>query len=330
MLTVPRLQHDPGGGEGGGEALFTGPARHEAERVPRRLTDEGDALMSERQQVLGGDPTALAVVDDDARQCGVHRVDQHNRRMPLREPVPLVRPQRERHDDQPIGLLSWNFHQAPAGPIGRIDVVQHDLQGRVQRGGVMRIGYTAALQEASVHQHDFVTDYVDDLANVIDMDAIRASGIKIGVDPLGGAALAYWEPLAEKYRLNLTVTNPNVDPTFRFMTVDHDGKIRMDCSSPYAMAGLVGLKDSFDIAWGNDPDADRHGIVTRSLGLLNPNALSRGCNTLFAHASSRMARILSHRQNAREQQHDRSSCRQTAETTRRGSRRFQVSRARIV
>lgn len=155
---------------------------------------------------------------------------------------------------------------------------------REKNRGVMRIGYTAALQESSVHQHDYVSDYVNDLANVIDMDAVRASGIKIGVDPLGGAALAYWEPIAEKYKLNLTVTNPNVDPTFRFMTVDHDGKIRMDCSSPYAMAGLVNLKDDFDIAWGNDPDADRHGIVTRSLGLLNPNAyLAVAIHYLLTH-----------------------------------------------
>ncbi len=155
---------------------------------------------------------------------------------------------------------------------------------REKNRGVMRIGYTAALQESSVHQHDYVSDYVDDLANVIDMDALRASNIKIGVDPLGGAALAYWEPIAEKYKLNLTVTNPNIDPTFRFMTVDHDGKIRMDCSSPYAMAGLVNLKDDFDIAWGNDPDADRHGIVTRSLGLLNPNAyLAVAIHYLLTH-----------------------------------------------
>lgn len=155
---------------------------------------------------------------------------------------------------------------------------------REKNRGVMRIGYTAALQENSTHQHDYVTAYVDDLVNVIDMEAIRASGIKIGVDPLGGAALAYWEPIAEKYKLNLTVTNPKIDPTFRFMTVDHDGKIRMDCSSPYAMAGLVKLKDDFDIAWGNDPDADRHGIVTRSLGLLNPNAyLAVAINYLLTH-----------------------------------------------
>ncbi len=137
---------------------------------------------------------------------------------------------------------------------------------------VKRQTYERALHASTTHAQDYVSAYVNDLANVIDMDAIRAAGIKIGVDPLGGAAVAYWEPIAQKHKLNLTVTNPNIDPTFRFMTVDHDGKIRMDCSSPYAMAGLVGLKDQFDIAWGNDPDADRHGIVTRSMGLLNPNA----------------------------------------------------------
>ncbi len=149
-----------------------------------------------------------------------------------------------------------------------------DRANELLRGGnagVKRVSYETALRAQTTHVQDFVMGYVDDLANVIDFDAIRASGIKIGVDPLGGAALAYWQPIAEKYRLNLTVTNPKIDPTFSFMTVDHDGKIRMDCSSPYAMAGLVGLKDDFDIAWGNDPDADRHGIVTRSVGLLNPN-----------------------------------------------------------
>ena len=113
--------------------------------------------------------------------------------------------------------------------------------------------------------------YVQDLANVIDLEAIRSAGVKIGVDPLGGASVAYWQPLAERYGLEITIVNPDVDPTFAFMTVDHDGKIRMDCSSPFAMASLVKLKDRFDIAFGNDPDADRHGIVTPSVGLLNPN-----------------------------------------------------------
>lgn len=142
------------------------------------------------------------------------------------------------------------------------------------RGGnkdVKRMTFESALKAITTHQQDYVTDYVKDLSSVIDLAAIRSAGLKIGVDPLGGAAVNYWEPLKREFGLNLTVVNPNVDPTFSFMTVDHDGKIRMDCSSPFAMAGLVKLKDQFDIAFGNDPDADRHGIVTRSVGLMNPN-----------------------------------------------------------
>jgi phosphoglucomutase len=142
------------------------------------------------------------------------------------------------------------------------------------RGGnrdVRRVLYTAAVSASTTHAADLVTPYVEDLGNVIDMDGIKASGLRIGIDPLGGAAAHYWKPVAAHFGLDITVVNPVIDPTFGFMTVDHDGKIRMDCSSPYAMAGLVGLKDQFDIAWGNDPDADRHGIVTRSSGLLNPN-----------------------------------------------------------
>jgi len=106
---------------------------------------------------------------------------------------------------------------------------------------------------------------------VLDLEAIRGAGIRIGVDPLGGSAVAYWEPIAQRYGLNLTVVNPAVDPTFRFMPLDWDGKIRMDCSSPFAMAGLIAMRDRFDVAFGNDTDADRHGIVTRTAGLLNPN-----------------------------------------------------------
>ena len=120
-------------------------------------------------------------------------------------------------------------------------------------------------------QEDFVLPYVNDLRNVIDMEAIRAAGLKLAVDPLGGAAVHYWEPINEVYKLDIAVVNPKVDPTFSFMTVDHDGKIRMDCSSPYAMARLVGLKDRYRVAFANDPDSDRHGIVTPSAGLMNPN-----------------------------------------------------------
>jgi phosphoglucomutase len=142
---------------------------------------------------------------------------------------------------------------------------------RERNKDVKRMSCESALKAPTTTEVDLVTPYVEDLANVIDMDAIRSAGLAIGVDPLGGAAAGYWAPIAERYGLDITVVNPKLDPTFRFMTLDHDGKIRMDCSSPYAMAGLVGLKDRFDIAFGNDPDSDRHGIVTRSMGLMNPN-----------------------------------------------------------
>ncbi|HEY7888374.1 MAG TPA: phosphoglucomutase (alpha-D-glucose-1,6-bisphosphate-dependent) [Steroidobacteraceae bacterium] len=142
---------------------------------------------------------------------------------------------------------------------------------REGNAGVRRVPAEAAFRAATTHQEDFVAPYVDDLANVIDMDAIRGARLSIGVDPLGGAAVHYWEPINRKYGLDLDVVNPNVDPTFSFMTVDHDGKIRMDCSSPYAMAGLLQLKDRYRVAFANDTDADRHGIVTPSAGLLNPN-----------------------------------------------------------
>ncbi len=142
---------------------------------------------------------------------------------------------------------------------------------RSGNNGVRRLPYPEALRAGTTRQEDYVLPYVHDLENVVDMDAIRAAGLKLGVDPLGGAAGHYWGPIQEIYGLDITVVNPRVDPTFAFMTVDHDGKIRMDCSSPYAMAGLVQLKDRFRVAFGNDPDSDRHGIVTPSAGLMNPN-----------------------------------------------------------
>lgn len=136
---------------------------------------------------------------------------------------------------------------------------------------VLRLRFENAMRAGTTHPHDYVASYVADLGSVIDMQVIRDAGLKIGVDPLGGASAGYWAPIADRFGLDLKVVNPSIDSTFSFMTVDHDGKIRMDCSSPYAMAGLVKLKDDFDIAWGNDPDADRHGIVTPSAGLMNPN-----------------------------------------------------------
>jgi phosphoglucomutase len=137
--------------------------------------------------------------------------------------------------------------------------------------GVKRIPYDRARKSSFVHRHDYIGPYVADLANVLDMEAIRSSGVQLGIDPLGGAGVHYWQPIIERYRLSATIVSDAVDPTFRFMTVDWDGKIRMDCSSPYAMARLIGMRDKFDVAFANDTDADRHGIVTRSNGLMNPN-----------------------------------------------------------
>jgi phosphoglucomutase len=177
------------------------------------------------------------------------------------------------HNPPTDGGLKYN---PPNGGPADTDVTDW-IQNRANEllcagnGGVQRLGFDAALIASTTHVEDFVTPYVGDLANVIDLEAIRSAGVKIGVDPLGGAAAAYWQPLAERYGIDITVVNPKIDPTFAFMTLDHDGKIRMDCSSPYAMAGLVELKDRFNIAFGNDPDSDRHGIVAPSAGLLNPN-----------------------------------------------------------
>jgi len=149
---------------------------------------------------------------------------------------------------------------------------------------VKRIPYERALRAATTHVRDLVNPYVDDLQHVVDVGAIRDAKVRIGVDPLGGASLAYWEPIAQLYGLDLTVVNKTVDPTFSFMTVDHDGQIRMDCSSPYAMAKLIALKDQYQVAFGNDPDSDRHGIVTPSAGLLNPNHyLAVAVRYLYTH-----------------------------------------------
>ena len=137
--------------------------------------------------------------------------------------------------------------------------------------GVARLPYERARKSRSVHLHDYITPYVSDLGNVVDMALIKSAGVRIGIDPLGGAAVHFWRPIIERYGVNATVVNDLVDPTFRFMTADWDGKIRMDCSSPYAMAGLIEMRDKFDVAFANDTDADRHGIVTRSNGLMNPN-----------------------------------------------------------
>ncbi len=177
------------------------------------------------------------------------------------------------HNPPPDGGIKYNPpHGGPADTdiTGWIEARANALMAGGNRD-VKRVPYAQALAAASTTREDFIAPYVDDLENVIDMEAIRAAGLRIGVHPLGGAAVAYWQPIAARYGLDIEVVDPTVDPAFAFMTLDHDGRIRMDCSSPYAMASLVALKDRFDIAWGNDADVDRHGIVTPIAGLMNPN-----------------------------------------------------------
>ena len=169
----------------------------------------------------------------------------------------------------------FKYNPPHGGPAG--DEITREIALRANEilaegiDSVKRMPYERARKAATTKAYDYITPYITDLASVVDMDAIAQSGIKIGVDPLGGAAVDYWVPIAERYGLSIDVVNPVVDPTFGFMTLDKDGKIRMDCSSPFAMQGLIRLKDNFDIAFGNDTDVDRHGIVTKSVGLLNPN-----------------------------------------------------------
>ncbi len=188
----------------------------------------------------------------------------------------------------PPGDGGFKYNPPSAGPAdtGTTKQIQDRANELLADGlrGVRRLPLNRALKADTTHEYDYVTPYVADLGSVIQMEAIAQTGLKMGVDPMGGASLSYWQPIAERYGLNIEVVNTAVDPTFAFMTLDHDGKIRMDCSSPYAMASLIQLKERFDIAFGNDPDADRHGIVTRSAGLMNPNHfLATAVSYLFQH-----------------------------------------------
>ena len=192
-----------------------------------------------------------------------------NRRQGLADGV-VITPS---HNPPEDGGFKYNPpHGGPAGD----DITQRiaDRANEILGNGldhVKRMPYEKALKAETTHEYDYISPYVADLANVVDMQMIAASGLKLGVDPMGGATVHYWTPIAERYGLSLDIVNPVVDPTFAFMALDKDGKIRMDCSSPFAMQGLIKLKDKFDIAFGNDTDGDRHGIVTKSAGLINPN-----------------------------------------------------------
>ena len=182
----------------------------------------------------------------------------------------------------------FKYNPPSAGPADSSTTKKvQDRANEILRHGlkdVRRIPFEKALKDPTTHEQDYIIPYVNDLDSVVDLQAISKAHLKLGVDPLGGAGLAYWDVIAERYKLDLVVTNPRIDPTFSFMTLDHDGKIRMDCSSPYAMASLIAMKDDFDLAFGNDPDYDRHGIVTPSSSLLNPNHyLSAAIWYLFQH-----------------------------------------------
>ena len=201
------------------------------------------------------------------------------------------------------------------------------LSRRRTSSGVKRMPYDARARiGVCVHRYDYIGPYVADLGNVVDMEAIRASGVKIGIDPLGGAGVHYWQPIIERYGLAATVVSDAVDPTFRFMTVDWDGKIRMDCSSPYAMARLIGMRDKFDVAFANDTDADRHGIVTRSSGLMNPEPLSRRRDRLSVREPPAMGQERRGRQDHRLQRDHRSRRQETRPQAGRNAGRIQMVR----
>ena len=212
-----------------------------------------------------------------------HAILTHNRqrRLGLADGV-LITPS---HNPPQDGGFKYNPpHGGPAGSDTTDWIEAAANRIMAEPGQIRRQTYDAALRSGLVRRHDYIGNYVADLASVLDMDAIAASGLNIGIDPLGGAAVRYWEPIIARYGLRATLVNPDTDPTFRFMTADWDGRIRMDCSSPYAMAGLIGMRDRFDLAFANDPDADRHGIVTRSAGLMNPNHyLTVAIDYLFSH-----------------------------------------------
>ncbi|MDQ6671378.1 MAG: phosphoglucomutase (alpha-D-glucose-1,6-bisphosphate-dependent) [Chloroflexota bacterium] len=202
----------------------------------------------------------------------------------------VITPSHNPPEDGGIKYNPPNGGPADTAVTGWIEAVGNQLlETGVQ--GVRRVPYAQAQLTPTLSRHDYVETYVEDLANIVDLEAVRASGLKLGVDPLGGASVAYWQAIRERYDLDLTVVNPTVDPQFGFMTLDWDGKIRMDPSSPYAMASLVKLRDGFDLGLGNDADADRHGVVTRGAGLLNPNHfLAAAIAYLFQHRPNWPAR----------------------------------------
>ena len=206
----------------------------------------------------------------------------HDRRTGLADGI-VISPSHNPPDEGGFKYNPINGGPADVDVTGFIEKAANEFLG-TKLQGVARVPYERARKSAFCHAHDYITPYVADLANVVDLEAIRSAGVRIGIDPLGGAAVQYWRPVIERYKIAATVVNDAIDPTFRFMTVDWDGKIRMDCSSPYAMTPLIAMRDKFDIAFANDTDSDRHGIVCPSGGLMNPNSfLAAAISYLYAN-----------------------------------------------
>ncbi len=247
---------------------------------------DGPAHDTALEVLAANDVETIIAANDEYTPVPVlsHAIVTHNRgrTMGLADGIAVT----PSHNPPRDGGFKYN---PPTGGPADVDATQwvQDRANAILRQGnkdVKRFSHERALAASTTHRQNLIQPYVEDLATVVDMEAIRSSGLRIGADPLGGASVHLWYPIAQRYQLNLTVVNPTVDFTFRFMRVDHDGQIRMDCSSPYAMAGLVALKDKYQIAFGNDTDADRHGIVAPSVGLLPPNHnLAVAARYLFSH-----------------------------------------------
>jgi phosphoglucomutase len=244
--------------------LFLGKDTHGLSHPAQRTALEVLAANGVDVLVAVGDaPTPTPVIS--------HAILAHNRgrATKLADGI-VITPSHNPPEDGGIKYNPPNGGPADTNVTGWIERRANELLA-ARNAGVRRVPYEQAIRAATTREHDYVTPYVADLGSVVDLPAVKRAGLRLGADPLGGSNVLYWGPIAKAYGLAIEVVNPVVDPTFRFMTLDHDGKIRMDCSSPYAMASLVSLKDRFDLAFGNDADSDRHGIVTPTAGLMNPN-----------------------------------------------------------
>ena len=286
ILAITQAICDYRAGRGNGGPLYMGMDTHALSAFAQRTALEvlaANGVTTVIQRDAGFTPTPVISRAILVHNCG--------RKHQLADGI-VVTPS---HNPPEDGGFKYNPPDGGPADTGVTQLIQ-ERANELLRGGnraVKRIPLAAAMKAATTREEDLVMPYVEDLRSVVDMDAIRAAGLKLAVDPLGGAAVRYWDPINAVYKLDITVVNPRVDPTFSFMTVDHDGKIRMDCSSPYAMAGLVGLKDRYRLAFANDPDADRHGIVTPSAGLMNPNHyLAVAIRYLLLHRASWSAQAL--------------------------------------